>query len=40
MEQFDNRQLINMSESQYKQLQPNGQIMTCMRELATLNQEW
>lgn len=39
-ETFDYRQLTGLSESQCKQLQPNGQIMACMRELATLNQEW
>ena len=39
-EPFDNRQLRNMSEEMYQKLQPNGQLMACMKELATLNQEW
>lgn len=40
MEQFDNRQLVGLSESQYNQLPTNGQIITCLRELSELNREW
>lgn len=38
-ETFDNRQLRNMSEDLYQKLRPNGQLMTYIKELATLNQE-
>lgn len=39
-ETFDNRQLTGLSEEQVNNLAPNGQVMTCMRELAELNREW
>ena len=40
IETFDHRQLRTLSEDLYQKLQPNGQLMACMKELATLNQEW
>lgn len=39
-EQCYNRQLTGLSDSQYRQLAPDSQIRACMKELATLNQEW
>jgi len=40
IETFDHIQLRNMSEDLFQKLRPNGQLMACMKELATLNREW
>ena len=37
VERIDMRQLNRISEEQYRHLNPNGQVMACMKELASLN---
>ena len=39
-ETFDAKQLTGLSESQFQQLALNGQVMTCLRELTGLNNEY
>lgn len=38
-EQCYERQLTGLSDSQYRQLAPNGQVRAYMRELVDLNRE-